>query len=143
MITLNLTFVVELFLFLIFLAVARRIVWHPLLQLMQRRQETFENRRSIAAQKEAQARQLVDSYHDKLARTNQQAVQQKNDTVYAAHRARRILVAELKARADLEVLEYHAMLQKELEEQRKRFPEMLPGLIEVMDYHIEKEGALL
>lgn len=143
MITLNLTFLIEVFLFLLFLAVARRIAWHPLLQLMQRRQETFVNRRSTAAQKEARARQLVDSYHDKLARTNQQAVQQKNDAVYAAHRAHRVLIASLKAKADLEVLEYHAILMKELEEQRKRFPELLPGLIEVMDYQIEKEGGLL
>lgn len=143
MVTLNLTFVVEVFLFLVFLAIARRIGWRPLLQLMRRRQETFENRRSAAAQNATQAQQLVDAYHERLSRTNQQAVQQKNDTIYAARRARRVLIAELKAKADLEVLEYHEALQKELVEHRKKFPEALPSLIEVMDYQIEKGGRMI
>ncbi len=143
MITLNLTFVVEAFLFLIFLAIARRIVWQPLLYLMQRRQETFENRQVETAQEEADTQRLTNAYYDKLARTNQETVQQNNSAIYAAHRARRALLAELKARADLEVLEYHTLLQKELEEHRKRFPEMLPQLIEVMDYQFRKGGRLL
>ncbi len=143
MITLNLTFVVEIFLFLVFLAVARRIAWQPLLHLMQQRRKTFEGRRAEAGQKEANAQQLNESYRDRLARTTQQALQKKNDTVYAAHHARRVLIAGLKAQADLEVLEYRATLQKELEEHRKKFPDMLPSLIEAMDYQFEKGGRLL
>ncbi|HOH28134.1 MAG: ATP synthase subunit b precursor [Candidatus Hydrogenedentes bacterium ADurb.Bin101] len=143
MITVNLTLMVEAFFFLLFFAVTRRIVWQPLMQLMEQRRETFESRRAAAAQKEADAQQLSESYRNKLERTTQQAIQKKNNAVYAAHQARRALITGLKARADLEVLEYRTLLQNELEKHRKAFPEILPGLIEVMDYQIEKGGRLL
>jgi len=142
-ITLNFTVIVEGILFLTFLGITTRIAWRPLMNLMRERQETLENRRATAGQRLAEARQLADSYRLKLTEADQAASRKVNETIYAAHRARRDLVDELRAKADAELLEYHLMVQKEAEEQRKRFPEFLPGLVTAMDYQVEKGGRLL
>lgn len=143
MITLNFTFIIEGVLFMAFLGITTRMAWRPLMRLMTERRETLENRRSTAEQKIAKAKELSDTYRLKLTEADQQASRKVNETIYAAHRARRTLVDELRANADAQLLEYHLMVQKEAEEQRKRFPELLPGLVTAMDYQVEKGGRLL
>ena len=143
MITLNFTVIVEGILFLAFLGITTRIAWRPLMNLMRERQETLENRRATAGQHLSEAKQLADAYRLKLTEADQAASRKVNETIYAAHRARRDLIDELRSKADAEILEYHLMVQKEAEEQRKRFPELLPGLVTAMDYQVEKGGRLL
>lgn len=143
MIALNFTLIFEGVLFLTFLGITTRIAWRPLMRLMRERQETFENRRSTAEQRLAEAKQMADTYRLKLTEADQQATRKINETIYAAHRARRGVIDELRAKADAELLEYHRVIQQEAEEQRKRFPEFLPGLVTAMDYQVEKGGRLL
>jgi len=143
MITVNLTIILEMALFLLFLAGANRLAWRPLLRLVARRKAKAETDRREAEQGLTAAQQIREDYRKKLAEADQRAAHLIGETTYNAHRDRRNLIAELKIQADMELDAYHDSIQRELETQRRRFPELLPGLIEAMDQQITTGGRLL
>lgn len=143
MITINLTIILEMVLFLLFLAGANRLAWQPLLRLVARRKAKSETDRREAEQGLTAAQQFRDDYRARLSAADQRAARLIGETTYNAHRERRNLIAELKIQADMELAAYHDVIEREVETQRRRFPELLPGLIEAMDHQITTGGRLL
>jgi F-type H+-transporting ATPase subunit b len=143
MISINLTIILEMILFLAFLAGANRLAWQPLLRLVARRKAKAETDRREAEQGLTVAQRFRDDYRKKLAEADRQAAHLISETTYYAHRDRRNLIAELKIQADMELAAYHDSVQREVETQRRRFPELLPGLIEAMDHQMTTGGRLL
>lgn len=143
MITVNLTIIVEMVLFLLFVAVATKLVWGPLMNVVHKRNDTIQGDHEYATRSLSEAERLREEYRSQLSETDQRAARQIYDATYNAHRERRNLISELKAKADAELSAHRESLQKEVTEQRKRFPELLPTLIEEMDRQVRTGGNLL
>jgi len=106
MVTLNATLLVELVLFLGFLWVLRRIVFRPLLALMDARTDKVTGDRVGAEADREAAERMKARYIDTLTRTNQEALQRLRHARLRAYQMNRVTLDELRTQSDAEVVSF-------------------------------------
>jgi F-type H+-transporting ATPase subunit b len=143
MVSLNLTIVVELVLFLVFYAVSRRLIFGPLHRLMIERQARIQREEDRAKKDQHEADRLQELHAERFAAVQQQGAHRLRNARFNAYREARIATDEMRQNADADVIAFHARIQAQLERERERYPQVLPDLVEGMDRQINVEGSLM
>lgn len=143
MISLNLTLLVEMVLFLIYLVIVNRAVFRPLLRAMDGRIQKMAALRAKGEADRAEAELLQSRYIERLTAAHQAAAEQLRDVRLQAYRENRAHLSKLREEADAEVAEHRAKLAQHLQGERARIQVILPSLIDEMDRQIRTEGSLL
>jgi F-type H+-transporting ATPase subunit b len=143
MVSLNLTIVVELALFLIFYGVSRRFIFAPLHRLTIERQARIRREQDLAQKDQIEADRLQQLQADRLVATQQQGAQRLREARFNAYRQNRIEADERRQNADTEVAAFHVHIQAHIEHERERYAQVLPDLVEAMDRQVNVEGSLM
>jgi len=143
MVSLNLTIVVELALFLIFYGVSRRLIFAPLHRLMLERQAKIRHEEDLAQIDQIEADRLQQLQADRLDATQRQGAQRLREARFNAYRQNRIDADERQRNADVEVSAFYARIQAQVEHERERYPQVLPDLVQAMDRQVNVEGSLM
>jgi F0F1-type ATP synthase membrane subunit b/b' len=143
MISLNFTLLVQFSLFLLFLWGTNRFVFRPLLRLMDTRVNKVEGDKTAAEADAKEAQRLESLYKDRLTNVHQVSARRLHKARLEAYQENRRVLEELKRRSELEITAYRATMEEQVEVERRRFPELLPGIIEAMDRRVNAEGTLL
>jgi F-type H+-transporting ATPase subunit b len=143
MVSLNLTVVVELALFLIFYGVSRRLVFAPLHRLMIERQARIRREQDLAREEQIEADRLRQLQSDRLVATQQHGAQRLRQARFNAYRQNRIEADERRQNADAEVAAFHARVQSQVGRERERYADVLPDLVAAMDRQVNVEGSLM
>lgn len=143
MISLNFTLILQFVLFLIFLWGANAMVFRPLLKVMDDRKAKVENDRAIAEAETREVQELDAVYTRRLAEAHQAAAQRLHQARHDVYQRNRDFLEEQKRRADADVAAERAAMDARIEAERRKFPELLPVLVEAMDRQIDAEGSLL
>jgi F0F1-type ATP synthase membrane subunit b/b' len=143
MIALNFTLLIQLALFLIFLWGTNKIVFRPLLRTMDARAGKIESDRASAEADTKEAQRLESLYKERLTNVHQVSAQRLHKARLEAYQENRRALGELKRRSDLEIATYRATMEEDVEVERRKFPELLPGITEAMDRRVNAEGTLL
>jgi len=143
MVSLNLTLLVELVLFLFFYAVARRFVLVPLHRFIIQREERIKRDQEHAQKYKQDVERLREHVADQLAQAQQRGTQRLRDARFSAYRQNRIEADERRQQAESEVAAFHARVQGEVERERARYADVMPELVDAIDRQINIEGSLL
>lgn len=132
MVTLNLTLLVELGLFLLFMGAMHRLVVKPLLRVMDEREERIAADRSGARQQEEESARLEREYSDKIVALHRKASRE----IVRAHRdtqdAHNMKVRELQKREEVALNEERKQLRAQLEAGKSQHPELIAVLVQAM-----------
>ncbi len=143
MITLNFTLVVELALFLVFLWVTNQIVVRPLLRTMDARTAKVDQDRAAAEADTQEAQRLEALYVERLANAHQASSQRLHKARFDAYHEGRVALDGLKQQAEQEIEACRVSVEARIEAERKKFAELVPGLVEAADRKVGEEGHLL
>lgn len=143
MITLNFTLVVELALFLVFLWVTNQIVVRPLLRTMDARTAKVEQDRAAAEADTQEAQRIEALYVERLANAHQTASQRLHKARFDAYHEGRVVLDELKEQVEQEIAACRASVEEQVEAERRKYPELLPILVEAADRKVGEEGHIL
>jgi len=143
MIALNLTLVAQFFLFLVFLWGTNKMVFRPLLKVMDDRRAKVESDRLAAEAETREVHELDTTYTKRLAETHQAAAQRLHQSRHDVYQRNRDILDEQKRRADVEVAAERAAMDERMAEERKKFPNLLPEIVDAMDRQVDAEGSLL
>ena len=143
MIALNLTLLVQMGLFLVFLLGVNRLVYRPLLRRMDERAAKVEGDLAAAESDTKERQRLEALYKDRLTTAHQAAAQTLQKARYDAYQQNRGTLGEAKKRAEGEISQHRTGLDAQLDAERGKFPELLPGIISAIDRQVNTEGSLL
>lgn len=142
MIAINLTFFIEMALFLLFFLLARRWVFLPVIQMMDRRADTVRRDESAREAAHRDTERMAQEYRVKLTDADQDAARRIERARYTGYRENRQLMEALKQQVDTEVDAYHEQMRRRVEAQRQEFPQLIPELVEAMDRQIKTGGTV-
>lgn len=143
MIALNFTLIVQFVLFLLFLWGTNRMIFRPLLKTMDARKAKADGDRALAENETREVQELDANYTKRLAASHQASAQRLHQARHDVYQKNREVLDGLKHRADAEVAAERAAMDARIAEERKKFPNLLPGIVEAMDRQIDAEGSLL
>jgi len=143
MITLNLTLVVELALFLAFLWVMNQIVVRPLLRTMDARTAKTAQDRAAAEAGTQEAQRLEALYVERLANAHQAAAHRLHQVRFDAYHEGRTALDEERSRAEKDLGVCRAAVEAQIEAERQEYPELVPLLAETAYHKVGEEGHLL
>jgi F-type H+-transporting ATPase subunit b len=129
-VTINLTIVIQVLLFLAFMWAMNRWVFAPVLELLDTRHERVQQDKSEAERAQKDAVQLERKYAVELAAIHREAshkVVEAHRTAQEAHNQR---VLELKREADAELLEVHDQAMAQVGEQRQHYGPCVDELVD-------------
>lgn len=132
MVTLNLTIVVEVVLFLVFLWAMKIFVFTPLLKVMDDRDVRIDTNREKAQTEAAGAKKLEREYASKVAaihRESSHRIVEAHREAQAAHSDR---VAALKQQEEKELADVHAEAMRQVQAEREHYPELTASLAEAV-----------
>ena len=130
MVTINLTILVQLGLFLGFMWLMSTYVFKPMLHLMDERSEGMARDKESAETLVQEAEKLESRYIGKISEINREASHQAYHARRAAQEAHNQTVAELRQREEEEVARAHAEAMAEVREERQKYPELTAALSE-------------
>lgn len=139
MISINLTFFVQLVLYGIFLAVAWRFMLRPAMRHMDAREEGIQSSEAQAAKLTEEAEELEGRYAESLAEARRMASAQVAEERRKAMDARNAEVQEARTRADAEVADVRGEAQNQIEQQRQQFSALAADLKQAMAARIRSE----
>lgn len=142
MIAINLTFFIEMALFLLFFLLARRWVFLPVIQMMDRRADMVRRDESAREAAQRDTERMAQEYRVKLTDADQDAARRIERARYTGYRENRQLMEALKQQVDTEVDAYHEQMRCRVEAQRQEFPQLIPELVEAMDRQIKTGGTV-
>ncbi len=143
MIALNLTLVIQFVLFLLFLWGTNKMVFRPLLKTMDARKAKIEGDRATAETETREVHELDATYTKRLASAHQASAKRLHQARQEVHQRIRDALDERKRRADAEVAADRAAMDANIAEERKKFPGLLPGIVDAMGRQVDTEGSLL
>ncbi|OQB33692.1 MAG: F0F1 ATP synthase subunit B' [Candidatus Hydrogenedentes bacterium ADurb.Bin170] len=143
MLTLNFTSVVALAVFLIFLRIASRIFWRPMIRHMVRRERLFAVQEESIQQQLSDAKALQERIQQRLDQKKKILSHDVDLKLQQAHSSRRLMLASEKNKTEQHLVQLHDQMQEYLETERRRFAEALPRLIEEMDLRFQQGGPHL
>lgn len=143
MLTLNFTTVIVLVIFLIFLRIASRASWRPLIRTMVRRERLFSSQEDTIDEHRRETAHLQERITDQLSKKEKRLMEELDERVQQEHRSRRVLLTEERNRAEQQLITLHEEMQLHLEKERLRFAAALPELIAAMDEQFQRKGPRL
>ena len=141
MVTINLTIVVEVGLFLVFVWAMNRFVFRPLLRVMDKRAARIEDDKTKAAAEVAEAEQLETRYASTVAAIHRDATHK----IVEAHREAQVAhterVATMKKKEEEELALLREEAMRQVDEERKRYPELAAALANAMAERLRLKGS--
>jgi len=141
MVTLNLTLIVQLVLFLVFLWGMHRLAFRPTLEALDARDEQIARDEDAAAAATKEAAKLEGRYAEELAAARQEAAAMISEVRREAVDERNARLAEARREADEAVAAARAAAQQELAGERAHYDELLPGLLGEMRRKMSLGGS--
>lgn len=140
MVTINLTLLIELGLFLIFMWAMKTYVFWPLLKVMDSRDAQLEDDRTVALTDAEAAETLEVKYRSELAEIHHAA----SRNLVRAHREAQVAhlaeVDALKAEGEAALSVVRQETSETVEAQREHYPELVDVMAEAMDAKLHGEG---
>lgn len=143
MITVNFTLVVELALFLIFLAGAYKIAWRPLLETMDQRAGKIDGDRAAADKSRKEAHRLEGVYVQQLTVAHQEAAHRLAQARYDAYQSGRSEFDGLRAAAEREIDTFREAVDRQVAEEQAKVAGLMADVIEAADSKVSAEGSIL
>ena len=143
MVELNITIVVELVLFLLFLWGTNKFIIGPMLNVMDERDAHVAQSEQMAEQDSQEAEALEAQYTAQIAAARRTSNTGIEKTRREGLEKRATLIRERKAKADAEVNEVHVRMKEALQAERARYDEVVPDLMREIAEHLGVGGARL
>lgn len=141
MVNLNLTLLVELGLFLVFLWLMHLWVLRPLVALMDRRDEQIEGDQAAARNDAEAAAQLEADYRSASAEAHREASHEVARVHRRAQEEHAKMLAELRQRAARDLDALHQGFNRELAAQRAHYPELAAEAARAIAARLGLEGS--
>lgn len=119
MINLNTTLLIQLANFLLLMYLLNRILFRPMVRLLDERRERTEGRRKKAAETEGQAQAIWDDYQKKVQEAKAEADRVRGQVVRKAEGEREKMLEAGAASAEKTVTQVRARVRAEAEDARK------------------------
>lgn len=142
MVTINFTLVCEFVSFLVFLWVANTFMFQPLRRLMEEREKRIARDKEAAAKATAEAERLSSEYVARLTEAHQHAAQALRQTRQDAYQRHRAAMDARRHDADTAVAAFRDEVARKLDEERKKYPELLKELVSAIDRQVRQEGSV-
>ena len=139
MVTINLTLLIELVLFLTFMWAMGTYVFRPLLQIMDDRDERLEEDREKIGQETQRAKDLEHEYAKQVAVIHRKASDQINQQHRKAQTKHNDRVAAFQAESQQEVQGIRSNAQAQIEIERQKFPELTADLDQLITDRLQLE----
>ena len=130
MVVLNLTILVEVGLFLIFVWAMNRFVFRPLFRVMDDRDAKTEDDRAAALSEGQRAERMEKEYAAKVSAIHRDASQRVLDAHRAAQQEHNQRIASLKETEDRELTAVRAEAERQVVAERPRYPALAAPLAE-------------
>ncbi len=143
MVSINLTLLVQLVLFAIFLVVTHYCFLKPALELMDRREAKVENDETRAEQHRFDAERLEAYYGRELSSARRLAAERIEQARRRALEERWRLIAEHKRETEREIEKHRHGLQEQLAEEREHYGALVPEIEEAIARRLSGPGGRL
>ncbi len=141
MVNLNLTLVVELVLFLIFLWVTNKIVFRPLLRVIDTREERVQQDREQARLFSAEADALEQEYHGTLNKARRESARKIEQARREAQRRRVEEIDKRRGVVDREIAEVRLQNRQKVQAERQKFDLVVPDLAKRIEQSLGLSGG--
>ena len=131
-ITPNQTLIIQIIIFLVLMLVLDRVLFKPMLALLEERKKRTEGRREKAQVTEGQAREIWDDYQTKLAGARSEAEVVRIELVRQGDAERQRLTDEANAKAEKTVTELKAQVQQQAVKAREALATEVDALSRMM-----------
>jgi len=142
MVTLNLTLLVELGLFLVFLWMMRVFVFKPLLRVMDEREARVAEDKHAADARATEAKELEREYGAKVAAIHRASSQEIMRAHRKAQEAHANKLRELKQRTDANVASARKQAKAQVAEEREKYGPLVDDLVQEIAKHAGLEGRV-
>lgn len=143
MVTLNLTLLIEFGLFIAFLWVANKMMYRPILRVMDERAEKIASDTAAAEGDAAEARSAHDQFIAAITDAHQEAAHRLRQERLNAYTHNRTELEHKRAAAEHDLLVHREEVQRQLDEVRKGYDQYVPGLASAIDGQLKEKGHLL
>ena len=143
MITINLTLLIEFGLFILFLWVANKMMFRPILRVMDEREEKITGDTTNAERDSAEAQMAEERFIAQITDAHQEAARRLRHARQEAYAHNRVQLEQHRIQAERELLVHHDEVQRALEAQRQQYGEQLPVLVDAIDRQLRMKGRLL
>lgn len=113
MISINLTLLIELILFLIFFIVARKYIWKPLLQTIKEREDYFHRKENEIVNIDQKTKELREEYKTTLEQTQKSLESKVDNTIRNAYVQQRTLIEQEQKKAHEQLILFRNELEKQ------------------------------
>jgi F-type H+-transporting ATPase subunit b len=143
MVSINLTLLIEMGLFVLFLWVTKRFLLGPLVRVMDDRAAGIARDEADAAKDGKDAELMELTHRARITEAHQSAARRIHEARYEANReVRHAFEARLKV-CEESVEQYRMEIDRQRDAERVKYADMMPVLMEAMDRRIHSEGRLL
>ncbi len=113
MISINLTLLIELLLFLFFFIFARKYIWKPLLQTIKEREDYFQRKENEIEKKIQKAKEFRDEYKNSLEKAQKSLDSRIDNTIRNAYIQQRALIEQEQKKAHEQLILFRNELEKQ------------------------------
>jgi len=113
MISINLTLLIELILFLLFFIGARKYIWKPLLQTIKEREDYFQKKENEIKNITLKAKELKEDYKRKIEQTQKSLESRVDNTIRNAYVKQRALIEQEQKNAHEQLILFRNELEKQ------------------------------
>lgn len=139
MVTINLTLLILLLMFLGFLWIMHRFVFTPVLGVSDGRDEKIAEDKNVAREASADAEKLEDEYKEKLAQIHRETNLTIARTRRAAQEDYQVQVETFKKKAEEELRDLRRSVRSDIESQKDQFGVLAQGIAAAMARQLELE----
>lgn len=141
MVTINFTIIVQVGLFLLFMAAMNRWIFRPMLRLLDERAERVRADETQAGKSTEEAKKLERTYALQLAGIHRDASQRALAAQREAQEKHMQHILAMKRQEDAEIKALRAQYKAQIDEERERFGPIIEGLTEVLARKMAPRGG--
>lgn len=140
MVNINLTLVIQLALFLLFLWGTKKFIFKPILKVLDERDEKIYEDRDVARQDNKDASELEKSYRSEL-NSAKRAVHDEIREAYRNDQKQHLAqLVERRHAAEKEIFKAHNESMKKVEAERSKYNELLPEIADTISTNLGLGG---
>lgn len=143
MIDINFTLLLQFGLFMLFLWGANRLMFRPVLRVMDEREEKIAADTTNAERDNTEAQKAEEQFIAQITEANQEAARNLRQARQDAYAQNRVRLEKQRLQAEQDLLAHHDEVQQQLEMQRRQYDEHLPILVDAIDQQLRMKGRLL
>lgn len=132
MVTINFTLILQLLLFLGFLWLMDRLVFKPLLALMDQRQADIDANKQSAISLVQEADNAESQFATQLGQVHRLTSQQFTHALFKASEENSAEIAALRKKGEEEIAQLHAQYNEAIKADRAAYPELAQGIAKLM-----------